>query len=77
MEVVRKSVEKQMIFMQRNPDSMADSIAIGKLSFDNPEFINDRLNYLNQLTVEDIVEVAEKYFHKNNRTVGNIVPFTD
>ena len=77
LEIVRKAVEKQMIFLQRDPESLADGIAIGKLSFNNPDIIIDRLNSLNQLKIEDIAEVAKRYFHKDNRTIGNIVPFTN
>lgn len=72
-KIVKKAYEKALIFSQRDPDAMASSIAMGKLSFNNPDLYRDELRYLNQLTEEDIIEVVKNYFRKDNRTVGNIV----
>lgn len=76
-QVVKKAAEKELVFMQRDTESMAQNIALSKLNYDNPELYKEQLSWLNQLTAEDIVEIARKYFTKDNRTVGNIVPIKD
>lgn len=71
---VKKAYEKELVFMQRDTESMATTIALSKLNYDKPELYKEQLEYLNQLTEADIVEIAGKYFGKENRTVGHIVP---
>ena len=73
-QAVKKAVEKNLIFMQRDTETMAANVGLSKLSYDNPDLYKEQLIYLNQLTEEDIAEIAGKYFVKENRTVGNIVP---
>lgn len=67
-------MEKELIFSQREIESMAAQIGLSQLNYDNPDLYKEQLVYLNQLTVEDIVEIAKEYFTKENRTVGYIVP---
>ena len=73
-QAVKKAVEKELIFSQREIESMAAQIGLSQLNYDNPDLYKEQLVYLNQLTVEDIVEIAKEYFTKENRTVGYIVP---
>ena len=73
-QAVKKAVEKNMIFMQRNTETMAANIGLSKLRYDHPDLYKEQLIYLNELTEEDIVELAGKYFLEENRAVGNIVP---
>ncbi|NLM98321.1 MAG: hypothetical protein GX175_12065, partial [Halanaerobiaceae bacterium] len=58
----------------RDTVSMAKTIALSKLNYDNPELYREQLAYLNKLSKEDIIEIASKYFRAENRVVGNIVP---
>ena len=60
--------------MQRDSTSMATSIAYSKLSYNNPDLYKEQLAYVKQLTEEQLIEIARKYFRPENRVVGNIVP---
>jgi len=73
-QAVKKIYEKGLVFMQRDTVSMAQSIALSKLNYDNPELYREQLAYLNQLSKEDIIGIASKYFNAENRVIGNIVP---
>lgn len=73
-QAVKKAVEKELIFAQREIEMMAYEIGLSQLSYNNPDLYREQLVYLNQLTEADIVAIAGKYFTKENRTVGNIVP---
>ncbi len=74
LDVVKKAVLKNLIFSQRESSTMATTIAIGSLRFDNPDFYQEQIRMLNELTVSDIIEIVQEYFTPENRTVGNIVP---
>jgi len=73
-QTVKKATEKKLIFAQWEIESMAYEIGLNQLSYNNPELYKEKLIYLNQLTAEDLVAIAGKYFLKDNRTVGNIIP---
>lgn len=74
LAVVKKSVLKSLVFSQKDPTSMATSIAMGTLQYGEPDLYRDQIETLNNLTVADIQEIAAKYFTPENRVVGNILP---
>ena len=73
-KAVKKAYEKSLIFMQKDTVSMATSIAYSKLNFNKPDLYKEELAYLNQLSEEQLIEIASKYFRPENRVIGNIVP---
>jgi zinc protease len=73
-QAVKKTVEKNMIFMQRDTETMAANIGLSKLRYDHPDLYIEQLINLSRLTEEDIVELAGKYFVEENRVIGHIVP---
>ena len=74
VEIVRKNSLKSMIFSQRAISSQANRLAQGVIRFDNPELYREQLKRLKNLTKAEIRAVAKRYFNKNNRTVGYIMP---
>ena len=74
LQIMKKALEKELIYMQRDSTSMATSIAYSKLSYNNPDLYKEQLAYVKQLTEEQLIEIARKYFRPENRVVGNIVP---
>ena len=74
LEIVRKNTLKSLIFNQRNVDTKANIIAQGAVRFDNPDLYYQQLKRLKELTPQDIKRVANKYFSKENRTIGYVLP---
>lgn len=74
LNIVKKAVMKTMIMSQKDPASMASSIAVGALQYGQPNMLQEQIEYLNNLTVEDIQAVAAKYFQPDNRVLGNVIP---
>lgn len=73
-QAVKKAVAKELIFAQREIESMATQIGLSQLNYNNPDLYKEQLVYLNRLTAEELVAIAGKYFTQENRTVGNILP---
>ena len=67
-------MEKELIFSQREIESMAAQIGLSQLNYDNPDLYKEQLVYLNQLTVEDIVEIAKEYFYERKPDRGVYCP---
>jgi len=73
-KIVKKQYQKSLIFSQKNIDSTAETYAINKIRFNKLELLQQKIEYMNNLTKEDVVQIAEKYFKKNQRTRGYILP---
>jgi len=73
-EIVKKQYQKSLIFSQKNIDSTASTYAVNEIRFNNPELLQEKIEYINNITKEDVVEIAEKYFKPNQRTKGYILP---
>ena len=76
-QAVRKMITRDLVFMQREWEILAQHVALGELNYDNPELIIDRMRTINRLTPEEIIQEAGSYFRKDNRTIGHIVPVTE
>jgi len=74
LKVVKKSTLKQIVFMQKDKSNFSRTIASNIVRFGNPDLYKRNLKIINNLSVEDIQRVAKKYFTKNNRTLGYVVP---
>jgi zinc protease len=73
-EIVKKQYQKSIIFSQKNVENIADTAAVNQLRFGDPELQKKKIAILNNLTEEDIIKTAEKYFIEENRTRGYILP---
>lgn len=73
-EIVKKQYQKSLIFSQKNIESTASTYAVNKIRFDNPELLQQKIEYINNLTKAEVVKIAEKYFNQNQRTKGYILP---
>jgi zinc protease len=73
-EIVKKQYQKSLIFSQKNINSAASNYALNKLRFNRPDLIEAKIEYLNNLNKEDVVQVAQKYFNNSQRTKGYILP---
>ncbi|WP_286169593.1 pitrilysin family protein [Halocella sp. SP3-1] len=74
IEIVKRKVLKTNVFASRDMTDLTNLIISDVIKFNNPEQYNKEIKLLNQLSSKDIVQVAEKYFVKNKRTVGYIIP---
>ena len=73
-EMVKKQYQKSLIFSQKNIDSAASTYALNKLRFNRADLIEAKIDFINDLSREDIVRIAEKYFKQSQRTRGYILP---
>jgi zinc protease len=73
-EIVKKQYQKSLVFSQKNINSAASTYALNKLRFNNPELFAAKIEYINNLTKEEVVQIAQKYFSENQRTKGYILP---
>lgn len=73
-EIVKKQYQKSLIFSQKDINQTASSAALNELRFGRAELLKEKINILNNLSREDIIETAQKYFRKSNRTRGYILP---
>lgn len=71
---VKKAVLKELAFAQRDPGNFKNRIIYGHLHYNNAGQYQEEIRAINELTPEDIVRAAEKYFVKGKRTIGYIVP---
>ncbi len=74
LSIVKKSALKAQIFSMKNRGGMASRIATDTVRFGKPELYKEQLEILKNMDEEDIAEVVKKYFVKEKRTVGYIVP---
>lgn len=72
--VLKKAVLKELVFAQKDMIKFKDTIITGCLDYNDPEYYQKEIKAINELTKEDIIRVAKKYFVKENRTVGYIIP---
>jgi len=73
-EIVKKQYQKSLIYSQKDINQTASSAALNELRFGKAELLKEKINILNSLNREDIIETARKYFRKSNRTRGYILP---
>lgn len=74
LQIVKKSALKNMIFNQKHTSSTARAVAKGVVRFNDPYLYQENIKRLKELTEEDIIRAAKKYFQPANRTVGYITP---
>ncbi|MGM0472445.1 MAG: M16 family metallopeptidase [Bacillota bacterium] len=77
LEIVKKNFLKKSIFNHRDTDKLARKIAQDVIRYDNPTFYQTEIKRWQQLSKEEIIKVANKYFTADNRTVGYILPQED
>ncbi len=73
-EMVKKQYQKSLIFSQKNINSAASNYALSTLRFNKTDLIAEKIDYINSLSKEDVVQIAQKYFKQNQRTRGYILP---
>lgn len=73
-QMVKNQYQKSLIFSQKDINNAAASAALNKLRFNNPNLERERIEFINQLSREELIATAEKYFQKENRTRGYILP---
>lgn len=73
-ENVKTQYQKSLIFSQKDINSAASTAALNKLRFDEANLIQHKINYINQLSREDIIKAAKKYLQSSRRTKGYILP---
>lgn len=74
LQVIKKSVLKELIFAQKDLRSFKDIIIEGRLNYNDPDFYQREIKAINNLTKEDLIRAAKKYFVQENRTIGYILP---
>lgn len=57
-----------------NPSSIAESLSSFTWLTGNPESLNYYYNMYDQVTVQDLMNVAKKYFRSDRLTIGTISP---
>ena len=73
-KIVKKQYQKSLIFSQKNINSAASSYALNMLRFDRADLIEEKIDYINNLSREELIEIAQKYFVQSQRTKGYILP---
>ncbi|GAB6100553.1 pitrilysin family protein [Halanaerocella petrolearia] len=74
LKIVKKSALKSIIKSQKHTSTAARRIIKDVVRYNDPQLYQKKIKWLNNLTKEDIIRVAKKYFKKDNRTVGYVVP---
>ena len=74
LKIVKKNELKSANFNQRSSESLAELLGLGAANYDNPDFYVEYIEEVYNLTEEDIIEAAQKYFSSDNRVTGNILP---
>lgn len=72
--IIKKSILKELVFSRKDLKTFKDVIIAGRLDYNDPNYYQKEIKAINELTKEDLIRVAKKYFVKENRTVGYIVP---
>ncbi|MFW5897405.1 MAG: M16 family metallopeptidase [Halanaerobium sp.] len=73
-EIVKKQYQKSLIFSQKNINSAASNYALNKLRFDSTDLIEEKIDYINNLSRKELIQTAQKYFDQSQRTKGYILP---
>lgn len=73
-EIVKKQYQKSLIFSQKDINSAASNYALNKLRFNKTDLVEAKIEYINNLSREEVVQIAQKYFNHNQRTKGYILP---
>ncbi len=74
IQIIKKSVLKELVFSQRDVLSFAGSVVAGEVTYGDRELYKKRYQQIKDITEEDIIRVAKEYFIRKKRTVGYIVP---
>lgn len=74
LRIIKKTVLKELVFAQKDLRNFKDIIIEGYLNYNDLDFYQREIKAINDLTKEDLIRVAKKFFIKENRTVGYIVP---
>ncbi len=74
IQIVKKKILKGLVLNQRDIANNAEMLISGLLKFDQAEHYKQEIQQINDMTKEDIVRVAKKYFIKEHRTIGYILP---
>ncbi len=74
LRVLKKAVLKELVFAQKDLINFKNTIITGHLYYNDPEYYQKEIKAINELTKEDIIRVAQRYFIKEKRTVGYIIP---
>lgn len=73
-EMSKKQYQKSLIFSQKNIDSAASNYALNELRFNQADLIERKIDYINNLSREELIQTAKKYFSPEQRTKGYILP---
>ncbi|HYH04538.1 MAG TPA: pitrilysin family protein [Bacillota bacterium] len=65
---------RDMIFDQREPNSFSERVIKGVILFNDPEFYRREIQYVNAVTKDDLIRVAQKYLTKEQRVLYYIIP---
>jgi zinc protease len=76
-EIVKKQYQKTLIFSQKGINSAASTYALNELRFNKADLIEAKIDYINKLNKEDVVQIAQKYFNHSQRTRGYILPVNE
>ncbi len=74
LAIVKKSIINREIFSQKRPGMLARQIGMNTVRYQDPDFAKTEIKRYQDLTGEDIVGVAEKYFGRTGRTIGYVIP---
>lgn len=74
IQIIKKSILKDLVFRQRDILSFAGSVVAGEVKYGDTDLYKKNYQQIKDITEKDIIRVAKKYFRKENRTVGYIVP---
>ena len=73
-QIVKKQYQKSLIFSQKDINSTASTYALNKLRFNDADLLKEKIKYINQLSREEVVNIAQKYLSNDKRTRGYILP---
>lgn len=74
IKAVKRDLTKSLILSQRNIVDFSSEVISSHLKYGEPEFYQTRIERLEEITEEDIIRVARKYFKQEKRTTGYILP---
>lgn len=71
---IKRAVLKELVFSRKDLKVFKDVIIAGRLDYNDPHHYQKEIKAINELTKEDLIQAAKKYFVKEKRTTGYIVP---
>ena len=71
---IRNMIENDFIYNFSSMVGIAENLANYKMYLGDAGLINDELDRYLKVSKEDIMRVAKKYFHKDNRVVLYYLP---